>query len=423
MTGGALIPLALRSLWDRRGTALLTVLAVALAVALLVGVEKLREGTRAAFERTITGTDLVVGARSGQLNLLLYSVFRIGDPTNNITWESYQALSRRPEVAWTVPLSLGDSHRGYRVLGTSQAYFQHYRHGEDRSLVLAEGKVFDDLFDAVLGAEVARALGYRLGDEIVLAHGIGSVSFADHGDKPFRVAGILAPTGTPVDRTVHVSLEAIEAIHLGWESGTRLGRAPQASADEVRKLELQPKQITAFLVGLKSRAAALRYQRVVNTYPEEPLLAIIPGVALTQLWSVLGVAEKALTAIAVFVVGVGLLGILTSILTSLNERRREMAVLRAVGARPWHVIALLVVESAVLALAGAVLGVALVHLALAVGAPLLEARAGLALVGIAPGLFDLAVVGAVTLAAAGMGLLPALRAYRASVADGLTVRV
>lgn len=423
MSGSALFPLALRSLWDRRGTALLTVLAVALAVALLVGVEKLREGTRAAFERTITGTDLVVGARSGQLNLLLYSVFRIGDPTNNITWESYQALSRRPEVAWTVPLSLGDSHRGYRVLGTTQAYFQHYRHGEDRTLVVAEGKVFDDLFDAVLGAEVARALGYGLGDEIVLSHGIGSVSFADHDDKPFRVAGILAPTGTPVDRTVHVSLEAIEAIHLGWESGTRLGRGPQVSADDVRKLELQPKQITAFLVGLKSRAAALRYQRVVNTYPEEPLLAIIPGVALTQLWSVLGVAEKALTAIAVFVVGVGLLGILTSILTSLNERRREMAVLRAVGARPWHVVALLVVESAVLALVGALLGVVLVHLALAVGAPVLESRAGLALVGIAPGLFDLAVVGAVTLAAAAMGLLPALRAYRASVADGLTVRV
>ncbi|WP_114393779.1 ABC transporter permease [Oleisolibacter albus] len=418
-----LLPLALRSLWNRRATALLTLLSVGLSVALLVGVESLRQGARASFERTITGTDLIVGARSGQLNLLLYAVFRVGDATNNITWPSYQAVAGRPDVAWTVPLSLGDSHRGFRVLGTTTDYFTHYRYGDGKSLTLAEGKPFADLFDAVIGAEVARTLGYTVGQEIVLSHGIGSVSFAEHSDRPFRVSGILAPTGTPVDRTVHVSLPAIEAIHVGWETGTRLSTSTSPSVDDLRHMELQPKQITAFLVGLKTRAAALRVQRAVNTYAEEPLLAIIPGVALSQLWSVLGVAEQALTAVAVFVVGVGLLGILISMLTSLNERRREMAVLRAIGARPWHVFALLVSESTLLALVGSTLGVTALHLGLLAGGSALEALAGLALLTPGPGLFDLAVIGGVTLAAALIGAVPAWRAYRVAVADGLSVQV
>lgn len=418
-----LLPLALRSLWNRRATALLTLLSVGLSVALLVGVESLRQGARASFERTITGTDLIVGARSGQLNLLLYAVFRVGDATNNITWPSYQAVASRPDVAWTVPLSLGDSHRGFRVLGTTSDYFTHYRYGDGKPLTLAEGKPFADLFDAVIGAEVARTLGYTVGQEIVLSHGIGSVSFAEHSDRPFRVSGILAPTGTPVDRTVHVSLPAIEAIHVGWETGTRLSTSTSPSVDDLRHMELQPKQITAFLVGLKTRAAALRVQRAVNTYAEEPLLAIIPGVALSQLWSVLGVAEQALTAVAVFVVGVGLLGILISMLTSLNERRREMAVLRAIGARPWHVFALLVSESTLLALVGSTLGVLALHLGLLAGGSALEALAGLALLTPGPGLFDLAVIGGVTLAAALIGAVPAWRAYRVAVADGLSVQV
>lgn len=418
-----LLPLALRSLWNRRATALLTLLSVGLSVALLVGVESLRQGARASFERTITGTDLIVGARSGQLNLLLYAVFRVGDATNNITWPSYQAVASRPDVAWTVPLSLGDSHRGFRVLGTTSDYFTHYRYGDGKPLTLAEGKPFADLFDAVIGAEVARTLGYTVGQEIVLSHGVGSVSFAEHSDRPFRVSGILAPTGTPVDRTVHVSLPAIEAIHVGWETGTRLSTSTSPSVDDLRHMELQPKQITAFLVGLKTRAAALRVQRAVNTYAEEPLLAIIPGVALSQLWSVLGVAEQALTAVAVFVVGVGLLGILISMLTSLNERRREMAVLRAIGARPWHVFALLVSESTLLALVGSTLGVLALHLGLLAGGSALEALAGLALLTPGPGLFDLAVIGGVTLAAALIGAVPAWRAYRVAVADGLSVQV
>ena len=207
-----ILPLALRSLWNRRGTALLTIFSIAVSVSLLLGVQKMRVAARDSFANTVSGVHLIVGARSGPLNLLLYSIFRVGDATANVSWASYQKIARHPDVDWTIPISLGDSHRGFRVVGTNADYFAHYQYGGDRTLRFAQGKPFADLFDVVLGAEVARQLGYKLGDEIIVAHGLGRVSFSQHKDKPFRVAGILAASGTPVDRSLHVSLEAISAI-------------------------------------------------------------------------------------------------------------------------------------------------------------------------------------------------------------------
>jgi putative ABC transport system permease protein len=418
----ATLSLAWKSLLNRRFTALLTVLSIALSVTLLVGVERLRTEARASFANTLSGTDLIVGARSGPVQLLLYSVFRIGDATNNISWESYQDIASLPKVAWTVPLSLGDSHRGFRVLGTTTGYFEHYRYARDRGLVIAEGERFDDLYDAVLGAEVADELGYRIGDEIVIAHGASDVSFARHDDKPFRVSGVLARTGTPVDRTVHVSLEAIEAIHVDWQSGAPIpGRS--VSAEQARTMDLTPQAITAFLVGLESKIATFQVQRAVNEYREEPLLAILPGVALNQLWGLIGVAENALLIVSAFVVVVGLFGMLTALLTSLNERRREMAILRSVGARPGHVFALIMGEAGFLTLLGAVAGMALLYLAVIAGQPIIESRFGIFVPLGGPTTYEWTLLSAVIAAGFLVGSIPSYRAYRLSLADGLSVRV
>ena len=414
-----ILNLALRSIGNRRATAILTVLTVAISVMLFLGVEKVRHGARESFENTISGVDLIVGARSSPVNLLLYSVFHIGDATNNITWESYETVAGAPGVAWTVPISLGDSHRGHRVIGSTPGLFEHYEYGGGRHLEFASGEPFEDLFDAVIGAAVARDLGYQTGDQIVVAHGMGEVGFIEHDSNPFTVVGVLAPTGTPLDQSVMVTLEAIEAIHLGGATGS----GSTLSSEELRARDLTPDQLTAFYVGLNSPVAALRLQRAINTYPEEPLQAVIPGVALAQLWSIVGVAERTLAAVAAFVVLTGLVSILTAILTSLNERRREMAILRALGARPHHVFVLLVAEAALIALAGAVLGTLATYGALNALAPLLEARFGLVLPGLTPGLYDLGIIGAVTGAAAVLGFFPAWRAYRNSLADGMTIRL
>ncbi|MDX5374150.1 MAG: ABC transporter permease, partial [Pseudomonadaceae bacterium] len=397
--------------------------AIALSVCLLLAVERVRTEARASFASTISGTDLIVGARSGSVNLLLYSVFRIGNATNNIRWDSFETLARHPQVKWAIPLSLGDSHRGYRVLGTDAGYFEHYRYGRGQSLQLAQGKPFADLFEVVLGAEVAEALKYRLGEQIVLAHGVASVSLTQHDDKPFRVVGILARTGTPVDRTLHISLAGMEALHVDWQNGMPARGAARVSAEQVREMHLQPKAITAALLGLKSKVATFAVQRQVNEYRGEPLLAILPGVALQELWSLMGTAEKALFVVSLFVVLTGLIGMLTAILTSLNERRREMAILRSVGARPWHIAGLLVLEALALALAGAALGLALLYGGIAASQGWVQAQYGLYLPLALPSAYEWSLLGAILGAALLMGGVPAWRAYRQSLADGLSIRL
>jgi putative ABC transport system permease protein len=320
-----------------------------------------------------------------------------------------------------VPLSLGDSHRGFRVLGTERGYFEHFRYGGERRLQFRAGAPFDDLYDAVIGAEVAATLGYELGQQIVISHGLGSAGLSEHDDKPFRVKGILAPTGTPVDRTVHVSLQAIEAIHVDWQGGGRTGAS--TPVEVIREMDLQPEAITAALVGVESKLRIFALQRWINEYPEEPLLAILPGVALQELWQIVGVAETALVGVSGMVVVTALLGMMAMILSGLNERRREMAILRAVGARPGTILGLLVLEAMVMAALGALLGMAILYAGLALARPVIDSAFGLWLPLDPPGLRELWVLLGVVGAAALVSLLPALRAYRLSLADGMMVRI
>ncbi len=419
-----LIRIALASLANRRFTALLTVFAIALSVCLLLAVERIRTEARASFANTISGTDLIVGARSGSVNLLLYSVFRIGNATNNIRWDSFEHFAEHRQVKWAIPISLGDSHRGYRVMGTSTAYFEHYRYARSQALKLAQGREFaDDPFEVVLGAEVAQALGYDLGEKIVLAHGVATISLVKHDDKPFTVVGILERTGTPVDRTLHISLAGMEALHIDWQNGMPARGAAQISADQARTMDLQPKQITALMLGLNSKIATFSLQREINEFRGEPLLAILPGVALQELWSLMGTAEKALFVVSLFVVLTGLIGMLTAILTSLNERRREMAILRSVGARPWHIASLLVLEAFTLALAGVAFGVALLYLGIASSQSFVQANYGLYLALNTPSGYEWKLLGGILAAAVAMGSVPAWRAYRQSLADGLSIRL
>ncbi len=417
-----LLPLALRSAWNRRYTLVLTLIAIALSVTLLLGIERLRQDARDSFAQAVSGTDLIVGARTSPIQLLLYTVFRLGEATNNLGWDSARALAAHPAVAWTIPVSLGDSHHGFPVLGTTGAYFEHFRYGDKQPLALAEGKPFAGLFDAVLGAEVARRLGYKLGERITLAHGMEGHGLAEHGDKPFTVVGILAPTGTPVDRTVHISLEAMEAIHLDWQGGAPMpGLA--IPPELVKKFDLTPKAVTAVLVGLKTRAGVFAMQRWVANYRDEALMGVLPGVALSQLWDMMAVAEKALLAVSALVVAVSFAGLVAVVLAGLGERRRELAILRSVGARPRDLFALLAFEGAAVTLAGAVTGVVLLAVLSTALGPWAQAHYGLALSLALPGSEELKLLGAVVGVGTLASLLPGWRAYRLSLADGLTPRV
>ena len=413
--------IALKSAWHRRVNLLLTTLSIAISVTLLLGVDTIRKEARRSFVNTISQTDLIVGARSGPVNLLLYSVFRIGNATNNVSWESYEEITARDEVAWAIPISLGDSHQGFRVMGTNGDYFTYYRYGQGQPLKFAAGEPFADVYDAVLGADVARELGYEVGTEIIIAHGLVATDFSQHDDKPFRVTGILARTGTPVDRTVHVSLAGIEAIHIDWQGG-----APsplQLDAEQARRMDLTPKSITAFMIGLDNRLNTFRLQRAITEYQAEPLLAIIPGATLAELWQTMAVFERVLLVISGFVLVAGLLGMLTTLLATLNERRREMAILRAAGAHPYHIILLFVLETFVIVAAGCLTGAALLYGVLLLIRPFLLQNYGFS---VSPALPDAGQL-LILLAVIGLGLLvsllPGLIAYRRSLQDGLSLQI
>jgi putative ABC transport system permease protein len=422
----AILMIAWRSGWNRRATLALVAFSIGLSTFLLLGFERVRSDLRESFSQSVSGTDLIVGARTGAVQLMLYSVFHVGGATNNIRMDSVRAIEQNKSVDWVVPLSLGDSHHGFPVLATTPAFFEHFQYGYRQHVALASGRQFDgsldQVYDTVVGAEVADALGYKLGRKITLSHGAGGPGGIEHADKPFTVVGILKRTGTPVDRTVHISLEAMEAIHLDWAGGAPMpGVAiPAAMA---RKFDLSPKQVTAALVGLKSRAAVFGVQRFVADYPQEALMAVLPGVALDQLWDVVGVGEKALLALSALVAVVSFAGLVAVILAGLNERRRELAVLRAVGAGPRQVLLLLLVEGTLVALLGVAIGAVLVAASTFGLGPWIQSQYGIVLSAAAPSDEEWKLVGEIVLAGVVASLIPAWRAYRLSLVDGLSPRV
>lgn len=343
-----LFKLAWKSLLARRVSVLLTILMMTVSIFVLLSVETIRHQAKDSFSKTVSGVDLIVGARTGQVNLLLYSVFHIGVPTNNISWQSYQEIASHSAVAWSIPISLGDSHRGYRVIGTTDEFFDKFRFGNKQALTFRDGIPFAGHFDAVIGAEVARQTGYQVEDEIVLSHGIASTSFSQHDDHPFTITGILAPTGTPVDQSIYVSLQGIEAIHFNWQGGVRMPGNAMPEAED-----LQPQTITAFMLGLNSRIQTFNLQRQINEYRQEPLQAILPGATLMSLWTMLSSVEQVLLLIASLVLLGALIGMANMLLVSMRERRHELSVLRALGYRPGFLFLLLQIEAMLISLMAA----------------------------------------------------------------------
>jgi putative ABC transport system permease protein len=414
-----LLHLAYRSLMNRRLTAGLTVFSIALSVMLLLGIERIRVGARESFSQTISRTDLIVGARGGGISLLLYSVFHMGNATNNISMKTYDEFKKHPAISWTIPISLGDSHRGYRVVATDQNFFEHYSYGHANRIAMHDGRWNRDVFDVVIGSEVARKLQYKLNDKIIVSHGTSEMNIFEHDQSPFHIVGILESTSTPVDRGIYISLEAMEAIHAGWENGV----PPTAPGSTLSPDQLKPKQITAFFVGTKARIDTLRLLREVNEYQDEPLLAIVPALTLNELWQGIGYAETALRAVALIVVFVSMLGMLISIYTTLNERRREFAILRSIGASAWTTLVLFLMETLFLTISGCLLGIVLLYSALWGGRAWIEKILDMPVPVQALSSSDLIYFALVLGLGLASGLILGLKATSQTLNDGLQIRV
>jgi putative ABC transport system permease protein len=414
--------LAFRSLRNRLITTSITVFSIALSVLLVLGVERIREGAKDGFSNTLSQTDLIVGARGSDIQLLLYTVFHMGEATNNISYSSFEHFKNHSAVEWTIPISLGDSHKGHRVISTNENFYKYYRYQGDRSLKFSQGFEAHDVFDVVIGSEVAKKLTYKVGDPLTLSHGISEISLVKHNDKPFHVVGILEPTATPLDRALFITLEGMEAIHMDWKDGVPPIEGKETSLSKIKKDLLKPKQITSFLLRTKNRIETLRLQREINTFEEEPIMSAIPGVVLSKLWSTLSYAEKALKGISGCVALVSIMGLLLTLYTSLNERRREMAILRALGLRPHKILFLFIFESVTLVFAGSLIGLALLYSLIIIARPWIMNRFGIYLPLQTLSANEAIYLGALFFSAFTVGLLPAYAAYRKSLADGLSVK-
>ncbi|NOU52676.1 FtsX-like permease family protein [Pseudoalteromonas sp. JBTF-M23] len=433
-----LLKLALKSCYNRRASVILTLFTIAISVMLLLSIERVRIDAKSSFSNTISSTDLIVGARTGDIQLLLVSVFRIGHSNNAVSWQSYQDIKQRRGVAWTIPISLGDSHKGYSVLGTDSHYFTHYRFGKKQPLKFSAGRAFHNAQEVVLGSEVAKKLHYHLGQKIVISHGMGNTSFHHHDDNPMTIVGILEPTGTPVDKTVHVPLIAIETIHSSTSTPRSIKQKSRdvdtqtTHSDEHEHGPLEsepgdligtPKQITAFLMGFDSPLYTLQVRRNINQYKAEPLLAIMPTVTLKELWEMLDIVEKILLLFSMVVVVISLLGMLTTLLATLNQRRRELAILRSVGARPWHIFSLMSFEAILITLTGCVFGTLGFYGALFTIEPLLQSQFGISLSINTLSSYELTLLSVIMVAGTVMGLIPAARAYFYSLNDGMSIKI
>lgn len=407
-----LLKLVLASLWSRRVMAILTCTSIAISMLVLIGVEHLRAEVKSNFERTVSGVDLIVGGRTSGINLLLFSVFKIGNPSNNIQWKSYQDIINNNQVAWSVPISMGDSHQGFSVIGTTNDYFEYFKYADKQKISFVQGESFTRLYDVVLGADVAKKLGYRLEQSLVMSHGTGKVSFTHHDDHTFRVVGILKSTGTPADQSLYIPLQAIDILHSKQDVHNEL------LVDVPLGKTYQP-QLSAFLVGSKSKIAILRLQRNINQYLQEPLSAILPSLALRELWQIVGTVEISLMIISWLILATALICMTTMLLASMKERERELAVLRALGANAYIIILLIGAEALVLTLIGALTGYLLVTVGFLFGQALLEQHFALYIQPYA----DLTTVGYYFLIAASAAILlsfvPALIAYKKSLMASL----
>jgi len=412
--------LTYKSIKNRKFTTFLCVLSITLSVTLFLGIERIRNGAREGFTNTISKTDLIIGAKGGPLQLLLYSVFHIGSAVNNIRMSTYDEIKNNHLVEWSIPISLGDTYKGYRVVATDENFFMHYQFRGDKKVVMETGKIPSETFDVVIGSEIAKKTHLKVGDPIILSHGISSQALLAHDSTPFHIVGIVGPTQTPIDTAVYISLYGMEAMHFGWESGVPDGS--QINPDRFKKENIHITQITSFMVKLKSRIAVLKMRREIDQYDKEPIMAIIPALALQEMWQTIGYVEQILFLVSLCVLLVGVLSILISLYTSINERRREMAILRSLGASSKHVFALLIYESSLLVLLGCIMGVASLYGVLIFVRPWLESNFSVYLevqpLSTTEWLYLAGIFAAGTLA----GLIPAIKAYMNSLQDGLTIK-
>jgi len=394
------IVFAWRYLWSRPLAAALNLLLLSLGLASMTFLLLVSHQIDQAFERDLAGIDVVVGAKGSPMQLILSGVFHLDVPTGNVPLAAVKELETHPQVASVIPISLGDSFRGFRIVGTRPAYVDNY------AAVLAEGVLWSATMQAVIGSQVAQQTGLKVGDSFTGTHGLaaaGSRGGAVHAASPYQVTGVLAPTGGVLDRLVVTSLESVWQVH---ELDTALD-------DEDRKILEEEREVTLALIKYKTPLAAVTFPRFINTTTE--MQSAAPALEITRLLSMVGVGIDVLRALAGVLLLTAGLSVFIALWSAVRERRTDLALLRMLGAPPRKIAGLLLCEALWLALLAALLGLLLGQGLLALIAWMLQLDNSVLIRGMSwPN--ELMVVPVLALGVAlASALLPAWEAYRISV--------
>jgi len=412
-----LIRLAWRYLWAQPLTAALNLLLLSLGLAAISFVLLVSEQIEAGVRRDLAGIDLVVGAKGSPMQIMLSGVFHLDVPTGNIPLSTLKALRSQPLVARAVPLSLGDSLRGYRIVGTETSYIDLYKASLD------QGQLWQAPLQAVLGAEVAERTGLKLGDPFAGSHGLGEQGDAHEGAN-YTVTGILKPTGTVLDRLVLTDLASVWQLHEAHHGpgnqaelahGQESGHEHEAeSGAEAQALEAQ-RELTLLLISYRSPLAAISLPRWVNAQPG--LQAAAPALETARLLRMVGAGTEVLQGFAVVLLLAAALSVWVALLNAVRARQADLAMMRMLGAPPWRVAVLIGMESLILAAMACVIGLALGHgLCEALG-QLLADRQSLRLTGAWTSPWELSLPLLAGALAALAAAWPAWRAYRLDVSE------
>ena len=352
---------------------LLTIFGISTGVALVCAVLALRHESEKALSRDAGLYDLVAGGKGSPLQLVLSSVYHLDSPTGNIPYKEYERIRSDPRVEWAAPVGLGDNYLGYRIIGTEKHFFDLPDREGNLFFELAEGDVFQDRFDVVLGSQVAQASGLEIGDSFFGTHGLIEVAGAEvHRDFPYRVSGILAPSGTAQDRAIFGTLKSVWEIH---ETEDLLHSAIQGSAIMA---DHKTRETTAILVRLETPGLRLWMADEIREGTDG--IAAIPINEIMRFQQgILGPVHKILLAIAGVVVAVSCLTVLITLHQAAERRRRDIAILRSLGAYRREVATLVFSEGLLLTGGGILLGLLIGHGGMAIAVDYFREATGLIL--------------------------------------------
>jgi putative ABC transport system permease protein len=390
-------------LWSRPLAAALNLLLLSLGLASITLVLLVNHQIQQAFARDLAGIDVVVGAKGSPLQLILSGVFQIDTPTGNVPLADVQTLQANPQVAKLIPISMGDSFKGYRIIGTTPDYLSHY------AGVMASGAMWQAPMQAVLGAKVARDTGLRVGDSFVGSHGLGGGGHA-HGQTPYTVTGVLAPSGSVMDRLILTATESVWRVH---EKDTALDAADQKILEEER-------EVTLALIQYRSPLAAVTFPRFINTSTN--MQAASPALEVSRLLGLIGIGADVLRAFAGVLLLTAGVSVFIALWSAVRERRADLALLRMLGAAPRQLAALLWCEALWLALLATLLGLALGQGVAALLAVALDVDKSISLAALNWPVALLSVPALALGVAVASALLPTWEAYRVSVLELLQSR-